>query len=68
MAIIDSLGVNSMLTSGTGIYTATQSNSGATVRELSPICIKWFEIFTKIEIKVFQNPKYFNKTIVSTLT
>ena len=48
--------------------TATQSNSGATVRELSPICIKWFEIFTKIEIKVFQNPKYFNKTIVSTLT
>ena len=37
--------------------TATKSNSGATVRELSPICIKWFEIFTKIEIKVFQNPK-----------
>ena len=49
-------------------FTATQSNSGTTVHELSPICMKWFQIFAKIEIKVFQNPKYLNKTIVSMLT
>ena len=41
--------------------TATQSNSGATVRKLSPICMKWFQIFTKIEIKIPQSSKYFDK-------